>query len=398
MITKLSSKALFFALPVLHALSFISLFAYYLGSTLPSILASSLLIVLLVLLSSSLYSLLRSPLISKILYPLLIIGILALCASGFEYSFFKSFLSFSLFNYFYGILAVYSFTLFRQKYLWLYLFLLIAILIASGLFFLTIPSKIFYVGGIIQNPDGVNDLYQSFGGYYLRLALPPWFIVLLTPYRSVHKLLHFPPHHFLRYRLLLLLLLILSFPILFALGVKKELFILSFMVVALFINIIQTSKPFVTLPLFISSLIPLYFLAPTLNTLIGDDTIGYALDRFSFSLTARFTDFFPTVYAHLVHSFPFGDPFVHVYTHTSNYIHSSIVSAFVFGGILSGILFSYQLLILFSNLRGLPLSLIIFCFLVTLVSVIATTYDWLFLWFMIGFYMYTKVWLRKLAT
>lgn len=383
-----TQKSLFYSLPFLHASGYIALFAFYLGSSFPAFVNSFLLFLFLPILVFYSRSIFCSSLITRFFILLFVIGLLIIASSGLNFSILKGFLVFAVCNFCYGIIVSVGFYIHRYKFFYFYLLLVFIALSFSIIFFLNLPDSISFYGGILGNLDGGNDIYQSFGGYFLRLTLPPWFFVMISSHKIFQSRFNlsisFLP------RLLLLIVLLLSVPFLFMLGVKKELLLFCFMILALSLNLLYSNKfLFLCSSVFASFLIlfpPLSFVS-----IVDEDFFIYAVQRFVFSFTARYADFVPTLRLHLAYSLPFGDPNVHILTNTPNYIHSSIISAFVFGGIVSGLLFLFIVFQIIKLLPGFPLSVSFFIVLTIMISFVSTTYDWLFLWFLFGLFAATKV-------
>jgi hypothetical protein len=367
-------------LPILLFLAFPCLLLTYFGiSAIPTQIISSLLPLSLALRIPLFLSQVKNRAYCRLFLYLLAICVLYIAASSFSFGSLKEVFVFILSNLVAGSLLGCAVGIPNIRFMSILFIGYFLMSLLSLFIFLSLSHSHHFISGIIQIEGGNNDLYQTFGAYFLRSSFLPFSSFLVFPkYFSGHqnKLFRYYP-------IMLFLGLSIGAFLLFVLGAKKDLFLLLTLLLIVTYSLFPSRFRILLITALV--MISLHYFPTLLVNYSWQEVYDYTIKRFMFSLEARYGEpIFDTFFRHLSPSFPLGDPHAHL-LFDENYIHSSLLSAFVSTGLIGGLLFIAILVSFLCVLPKIPFCLAFPSLLVVVVSICSTTFSWLLLWFFLGF-------------
>jgi len=367
-------------LPILLFLSFPFLLLTYFGvSTIPTFAFFFALPLLLALRIPSFISQLRNKTYSRVFLFTLSISVLYVVASSFSLGSLKEVSVFIFSNLVAGSLLGNDVRVSNDRFVSVLFIGFFFTSLLSLVIFLSLAQHHHFISGIINIDDGNNDLYQTFGAYFLRSSLLPFASFFVSPQclpGNRNKFLSYYP-------VLLFFGLSIGLYLLFVLGAKKDLFLVFVLWSISFHSLVPPRFRILLIPVLATGSV--YLFSTLFTSDLFQEVYDYTVKRFTFSLDTRYgNSIYDTFLKHLSASFPFGDPYVHV-RFQENYIHSSLLSAFISTGFLGGLLFMLVLSSFLFVLPKIPLCVAFPALLVVVISIIASTFSWLLFWFIFGF-------------
>lgn len=222
------------------------------------------------------------------------------------------------------------------------------------------------------------DLYQTLSDYMLRLVIFCTLLLCLNEKKDSNK-----NFYFLVFWILALLISLTS-------GAKKQLFIeLPMIMLGLYYLIAARS---IRIKLFASVGLTLFF-AYTLDWSVLSDSWapmsigGMNFEKISLLIERSIVDRIEIIRDNFLHYLDItrymGNPWVHELV-GENYVHSSVLSLFTSFGVFFGLLVVILITCTVLSFRHSELRVIAIVYLVSGVSVMATFFDWMLLWFVLG--------------